>query len=85
MTPAHTELLLLLKCNRDLWDSQLVYKCRSNPRLRPVDEIQEDGEPPAPILLDDPEMEDHQFAFLQDGEDGNFWDDDNIAENARKH
>ena len=36
MTPAHTELLLLLKCNRDLWDSKLVYKCRSNPRLRPV-------------------------------------------------
>lgn len=35
MTPAHTELLLLLKCNRDLWDNHLVYKCRSDPRIRP--------------------------------------------------
>jgi hypothetical protein len=77
MTPAHTELLLLLKCNRDLWDSQLVYKCRSNPRLRPNVEMQVDA---VPLQLDDPDMEDHHFAFLQEGEDGDFWDDDNIAE-----
>ena len=84
MTPAHTELLLLLKCNRDLWNSETVYKCRSDPRLRPnivmqvVDE-DEDAMEVLPLQLDDPEMEGHQFAFLQDGEDGNFWDDDNIA------
>ena len=78
MTPAHTELLLLLKCNRDLWDAILVYKCRSNPRLRPVDN-EEEVQVPFVEQLDNPEMEGHVFAFMQQGEDADFWDDDNIA------
>lgn len=77
MTPAHTELLLLLKCNRDLWDAKLVYKCRSNPRIRPVND--EEIQVPLVEQLDDPENADHVFAFMQQGEDADFWDDDNIA------
>ena len=80
MTPAHTELLLLLKCNRDLWDSKLVYKCRSNPRLRPVvNEEEVQVQVPLVEQLDDPEIAGHVFAFMQQGEDADFWDDDNIA------
>ena len=70
MTPAHTELLLLLKCNRDLWDSKLVYKCRSNPRLRPaVNEEEVQVQVPLVEQLDDPEIAGHVFAFMQQGED----------------
>ena len=36
MTQAHMELVMFLKCNRDLWDSHLVFKCRTNPRIRAV-------------------------------------------------
>ena len=36
MTQAHMELVIFLKCNRDLWDSHLVFKCRTNPRRRAV-------------------------------------------------
>lgn len=78
MTPAHTELLLLLKCNRELWDAKLVYKCRSNPRLRPV--VNEDEvEVPLVEQLDNPGMEGHVLAFMQQGDDADFWDDFNIA------
>lgn len=88
MTPAHMELLLVLKCNRDLWDSNLVYKCRSSPRLRPHNPIQagaeeEIAQDAAPGMLveqlDNPEMGDHEFVFMQQGEDADFWDDENIA------
>lgn len=86
MTPAHTELLLLLKCNRDLWDASLVYKCRSNPRKRPNavpvaraapldDEADADFDADADA---DEVVEVHQFNFLQEGEDADFWDDENI-------
>ena len=34
MTTAHFELVMVLKCNRMLWDDRLVYKCRTNPRRR---------------------------------------------------
>ena len=89
MTPAHMELLLVLKCNRDLWDSNLVYKCRSSPRLRPhnpiqagaAEEIAQDAAPGMLVeQLDNPEMGDHEFVFMQLGEDADFWDDENIAE-----
>lgn len=36
MTQAHMELVMFLKCNRDLWDSHLIFKCRTNPRRRVV-------------------------------------------------
>ena len=87
MTPAHTELLLMLKCNRSLWDSHLVYKCRSNPRIRPnvagaADEMNEEAADAAPDqlveLLDGDEEQ--QYVFMEGGEDADFWDDDNIAE-----
>jgi hypothetical protein len=45
-----------------------------------VRKVDEDVVPPAPLDLDDPDVEDHEFVFMQEGEDGNFWDDDNIAE-----
>ena len=64
MTPAHTELLLLLKCNRELWDAKLVYKCRSNPRLKPVVN-EEEVQVPLVEQLDNPGMEGHAFAFMQ--------------------
>lgn len=35
MTTAHFELVMVLKCNRELWDDRLVFKCRTNPRRRP--------------------------------------------------
>ena len=35
MTTAHFELVMVLKCNRELWDDRPVYKCRTNPRRRP--------------------------------------------------
>ena len=85
MTPGHTELLLLLKCNRDLWDANLVYKCRSDPRQRPAlaqAQPLQDAEEAAQDfadMLDDPEMGAYQNAFLLAGEDADFWDDDNIA------
>ena len=34
MTPAKAELLLFLKCNRDLWGPDLVLKCLHSPRPR---------------------------------------------------
>ena len=87
MTPAHTELLLLLKCNRDLWDSHLVYICRGDPRIRPnvavqADEGDEKAAAAAPeqlVELLDGE-EEQEYAFIERGEDTDFWDDDNIAE-----
>ena len=36
MTQAHFELVMFLKCNRELWDERLVYKCRTNPRRKPA-------------------------------------------------
>ena len=35
MNTSTFELVMLLKCNRELWDERLVYKCRTNPRRRP--------------------------------------------------
>ena len=87
MTPAHTELLLFFKSNRDLWDSHLVYKCRSDPRIRPNVAVQagegdEEAAAAAPKqiveLLDGDEEQ--GYAFMERGEDADFWDDDNIAE-----
>ena len=36
MYTSRFELLMLLKCNRELWDERLVFKCRTNPRRRPL-------------------------------------------------
>ena len=54
MTPAHMELLLLLKCNRDLWDFNLVYKSRTNPGL------------PPPVVNEDKNMEVEELGILED-------------------
>ena len=46
-----------------------------------VDEDEDKDEaPPVHLNLDDPDVFDHQVAFIQGGEGGDFWDDDNIAE-----
>jgi hypothetical protein len=91
MTPAHTELLLMLKCNRNLWDSHLVHKCRSAPRIRPnvvvaADDIDEEAADAAPEQLVEQLVElldgdeEQEYVFMEGGEDADFWDDDNIAE-----
>jgi hypothetical protein len=85
MTPAHLELVMFLKINRDLWDAHTVLKIRRNPRPRPGQPVLEAGallnvEAGAhAIMLDDPEIGDYENAFINDEEDGDFWDDENIA------
>ena len=34
MMPAHMELMMMLKSNRDLWNAHTIYKIRHNPRSR---------------------------------------------------
>ena len=44
-----------------------------------MDEEEKEEAPPVHLNLDDPDVVDHQFAFLQEGEDCDFWDDFNIT------
>ena len=68
----------------------MEYKIRRDPRPRPqlpVPAAQEGAEAEAVaaivedfvLQLDNPAMCEFQNAFLDEGEDGNFWDEDNIA------
>ena len=85
MTPAHLELVMFLKINRDLWDVHTVQKIRRNPRPRPGQPVLQaialldaHAEEYA-LMLDDPDVGDYENAFIDENEDGDFWDEDNIA------
>ena len=79
MTQAHFELVMFLKCNRELWDERLVFKCRINPRrkpapivplpLNPLDEAAEEE------VVDDPNW---LGAFIAELDAGNMMDHQNV-------
>lgn len=86
MTPAALEVMMYLKINRDLWDQNLVFKIRRDPRPRPAsrDVLQGEGEGDEhaavnavafALQLDSPEMGQYQYAFMDTEADGDFWDD----------
>ena len=83
MTPAALEMMMYLKINRDLWDQNLVFKIRRDPRARPAaDAFDEEEQGHAAmnavafaLQLDSPDMGDYQYAFMDTEADGDFWDD----------
>jgi hypothetical protein len=97
MTPAHMEVMMVLKINRDLWDDRTVFKIRNNPRRRPAV-----GVPPVagavagavaaveeiedPLLLPalPPEDENYAMAFMGDGHDDVWNERDGEDENINE-
>lgn len=91
VTPAALEMMMYLKINRDLWDQNLVFKIRRDPRSRPsrgADAFDEEEQGYVALnavafalQLDSPEMGDYQHAFMDTEADGDFWDDQTTPHN----
>ena len=88
MTPATLEMMMFLKINRDLWNQNLVHRRDPRPRPQlPVPAAQEGADAEVVAAIAEANVEEfvlqldnqYQNAFLDAGEDGDFWDEDNIA------